>query len=76
MHICATDGPESMDPHDRAQLRLAAIRALRIYPGPVGRLVQAELNATADWGYRLLQTSLPMEIMDQVMTAPMPPPAP
>lgn len=73
-HICPTCAPELMEQHDRARFRLAAIRALRVYPGPVGRLIQAEMNAAADWGYRLLQTSLPMEIADQVMTAPLPPP--
>lgn len=48
--------PEDMAPVemlDRATYRAAAGRALRVLPGPLGLLVARELNAYADFGYRL-----------------------
>jgi hypothetical protein len=65
-----------MDHHDRMRLRAAAFRALKVYPGPVGQLLSAELLAWEDFGYRLGAKSLVMSIVADVMARPVPDPTP
>jgi hypothetical protein len=38
---------------DRQRIHRAAFYATRLYPGPLGRLVDRELTAYAEFGYRL-----------------------
>ena len=38
--------------HERSRYRAAAGHARRVYPGALGELVQRELTAHADFGYR------------------------
>lgn len=44
--------------HESARLRTAALQARRSYPGPLGELVSRELTAYADFGYRLSNDGL------------------
>lgn len=45
--------PEVMTDSERSKVRAAAFHATRVYPGPVGELVQRELLAWEDFGYRI-----------------------
>ena len=62
--------------HEKARLRAAAFRAKKIYPGPVGELVSRELLAWEDFGYRLGGERPVMELVDHVIKATEPHPAP
>ena len=64
------------DHHERMRLRAAAFRALKVYPGPVGQLLSAELLSWEDFGYRLGSKSLVMSIVADVMARPVPDPTP
>lgn len=62
-----TDRPEVASPKDRAGLRLAAFHATRLYPGPVGELICAELLAVESWGYRIAGTSRAHRLAQHVL---------
>jgi hypothetical protein len=64
--------PNAMDPHERMRLRAAALRASRIYPGPVGELVCRELLSWDEFGYRLGGQSMIMRIVEVIENAPEP----
>ena len=61
----------SMDHHEKMQLRAAAFRATRLYPGPVGELVSRELLTWEEFGYRLGGDRLVMRLVDHVLNAPL-----
>jgi hypothetical protein len=50
-----------------ARYRAAALRARRDYPGPLGELLQRELTAYADFGYRLSSDSLIDRLAAQIL---------
>jgi hypothetical protein len=50
----------------------AALRARRIYPGPVGELLCAELLSWQDFGYRLGGGSLVMRVVADIAATPEP----
>jgi hypothetical protein len=58
-----------MDHNERKRIRLAAFRATRLYPGPVGELVSRELMSWEEFGYRLSSGSMIMRIVDEVLNA-------
>jgi hypothetical protein len=66
--------PNAMDPHERMRLRAAAFRASRIYPGPVGELICAELLSWDEFGYRLGGQSMIMRIVVVIENTPEPDP--
>jgi hypothetical protein len=46
-------------PHqDKIRCRAAALRARRLYPGPLGELVNRELSAYAEFGHRFSTDTL------------------
>lgn len=59
----------AMDHHERTRLRAAALRATRVYPGPVGELLSRELLSWEEFGYRLGSRKMIMRIVDQVNSA-------
>jgi hypothetical protein len=59
----------AMRPHDQARVRAAALRARRIYPGPLGELVFRELRAYAEFGYRLGDDGLISRLTAVVLAA-------
>lgn len=69
-----TDAPERMDHHDRMQLRAAAFRATRVFPGPVGELISKDLMAFEEFGYRLGAHGLVRRLVAAVMNAELPTP--
>lgn len=50
--IPATAPPDYMNAAERARVRQAANKALRVYPGPVGNFLFKELWAWDEFGYR------------------------
>ena len=56
--------------HEGARLRAAALHARRIYPGPLGELVSRELIAYADFGYRLSNDGLIPRLATAVLATP------
>jgi hypothetical protein len=58
-----------MDHHDKMQLRAAAFRATRIYPGPVGELLSRELLSWEEFGYRLGGDQLIMRLVNHLLAA-------
>lgn len=65
-----TTGPLPL--HHGARVRAAAHRALSLYPGPVGKLLQRELLAYDDFGRAFGPESLTAQVVQQVMTTPLP----
>jgi len=63
-----------MDHHEKMRMRNAAFRATRLYPGPVGELLQRELIAFEDFGYRLAVDGLIMRLVAHLTTITAPPP--
>jgi hypothetical protein len=62
-----------MDNHQRRQLRLAAFRATRVYPGPVGELLSRELLDWEEFGYRFGGGALVTRLIDNLLSAPLAP---
>ena len=58
--------------HERMRLRAAALRATRVYPGPIGELLSRELLLWEEFGYRLGTAGLIHGVVDAIMTAPLP----
>jgi hypothetical protein len=60
-----------MDHHEKMRLRAAAFRATRLYPGPVGELIQRELLTWEEFGYRLGGNQLVMRLVDVILKTPL-----
>jgi len=65
------DAPES-SAHERSRVRAAALHARRVHPGPVGELLQRELDAYADFGYRFDTDRLVPRLAEEVLATPVP----
>lgn len=59
-----------LDQESRARLRSAAHRVTRIYPGPVGELLERELRTWEEFGFRFGSAGLLAALVDHVLTAP------
>jgi hypothetical protein len=57
---------------EKMRLRAAAFRATRLYPGPVGAVLAAELGAWEEFGYRLGGASLINQLADHILAARLP----
>jgi hypothetical protein len=56
-----------MNPAERARVRAAANRALRLDPGPVGKLLFRELWAWEEMGWRFGDGSLVAALVDHIL---------
>ena len=63
--------PVSMNHNEKMQLRAAAFRVTRLYPGPVGELISSELLTWEEFGYRLGGGQLIMRLVDHVLATPL-----
>lgn len=62
------DRPDRFDSNTTQRIRLAATRATKRYPGPVGEYLNGELHAAAEFGYRHLAPTSPlMRIVDHLL---------
>jgi hypothetical protein len=52
---------------ERSTYRAAAVRAEKLYPGPIGKLISRELIALDEFGWRLSNDSLINQARDQIM---------
>lgn len=68
----ATVAPPKLDHSESAKIRAAAGRAPKIYPGPVGLILERELLAWHDFGYRIGigSKALMAELVQHLLTAP------
>lgn len=60
----------TLDQESRARLRSAAHRATRVYPGPVGELLERELRTWAEFGFRFGSAGLLTALVDHVLRTP------
>lgn len=70
--LAVTKSPVPMDHNERMRLRTAAIRVLRLYPGPVGQLISEELLTWEEFGFRLGAKGLIQGVVDHVLREPLP----
>jgi len=63
--------PVRMDHQQWMQVRAAALRATRVYPGPVGELLRRELLDWADFGYRFGGRALVTRLIEHLSSAPL-----
>jgi len=59
---------------DRARLTAAALRARRVFPGPVGSCISDELTTWAEFGWRLGGESRIGKLVAAIMAVPLPEP--
>lgn len=65
----ATAPPVRLDLHERSTITAAAHRAKRLFPGPVGECLYRELDAYAQFGWRMDQSGLMPRLVAHIMTA-------
>jgi hypothetical protein len=58
---------DALDTTTRGRMRIAAFRAMRLYPGPVGELVCRELLSWAEFGHRLGGHGFVMRLTEAVL---------
>lgn len=56
-----------LDAHEKLRLRGAAYRATKLYPGPVGKLIEREILAADEMSCRFVNGSLIAELVDEMM---------
>lgn len=59
--------PTYMVSAEKATYRAAAVRAVKLYPGPIGELIQRELYAHDEFGWILAANSLLTRVRDQIL---------
>jgi hypothetical protein len=58
-----------MDYPERERIRTAAHHAKKLYPGVVGELINRELEAFLEFGYRTFQGgSVPLRLTEHILT--------
>jgi hypothetical protein len=63
----ATAPPAKLDHHDTAKIRKACHHVTHLYPGAAGKILAAYLLDYAEWGYRITQSALPAQLVDDVL---------
>jgi hypothetical protein len=58
--------------HERSRVLAAALHARRVYPGRVGELLQRELTAYAEFGYRFDADALIPRLAAEILALPTP----
>lgn len=64
--------PPALAPHEQSRIRAAQFRAKRLYPGPVGELIDRELGAWADFGYKFDKSGMAARLVDHILKSPLP----
>ena len=76
MTAAVSKAADRMDHHEKMQIRAAAFRATRLFPGAIGTVLSRELLTWEEFGFRLGNDSTVRELVDQLLKMPTPPPAP
>jgi hypothetical protein len=58
---------DPLEHHERLRFRAAALHASRVYPGSIGELIQRELTAYADFGYRFADNTLISRLAAEIL---------
>jgi len=61
-----------MEFHEKAQIRAAAFRATKLWPGAVGELISRELLSFEEFGQRLARGGHVMRAVRDILAAPLP----
>lgn len=61
-----------LEHHERLRLRAAALRAVSVYPGPVGKFIAQELRFWEQTGFRFGDGGMVRALIDDVMKRPDP----
>lgn len=69
----ATNPPARLEWAETQRCRNAANTARRRYPGPVGELLARELDAFADFGFRVSQGALMQRLVAELLAPPQAP---
>lgn len=64
--------PDKLEQHEKMQLRAAAYRATKLYPGVVGQLISDELLAVEDFGYVFVNGGRTSLLLEHVLATPLP----
>lgn len=70
--VAATDPPPRLEHHETSRLRAAAHRGKKLYPGPVGLLIERELMGYEEFGFRFDRGGQTAALVHHLMTAPLP----
>lgn len=62
-------GSTDMPHAEKVRCREAALRARRLYPGPLGDLAHRELSAYADFGHRFSTDALVPDLATAILAA-------
>lgn len=68
----ARDPATPMELHEKSRLRAAAFRAKRRYPGPVGEVLSREILDWHEFGFRVSNGGLIMQLVEHIMKEPTP----
>lgn len=63
----------ALEQHEKLRIRSAAFRATRLYPGPVGELLQRELLCWEEFNHRFDQRGLAGRLVAHILTTPIEP---
>jgi hypothetical protein len=63
----ATDPPPKLDHTDSAKIRRAAHNVTGLYPGAAGKILAQYLVDYYEFGYRVAQSALPAQLVEQVL---------
>ena len=59
--------PDRLDHTETAQIRKAVHHVTHLYPGAAGKILSAYLSDYYEFGYRIAQTALPAQLVEQVL---------
>lgn len=64
------DPPVALDHYEKMQIRQAAFKATRIFPGPIGEVLSREILTWEEFGYRFGSGSLMRRLIAEILKAP------
>lgn len=76
VQVTATDAPGKLTFPETAEVRKAAHKARKLWPGPVGDLVYRELTDYANFAFRFERFSIMQQLLQYVIDAELPPDPP
>lgn len=65
-----TAAPVRMDSDERMRVRMAALKATRVFPGVVGQFISRELLTWEEFGMKLSGDSLTLKLIEAVLSSP------
>lgn len=63
----ASNAPSKLDHTDTARITRACHHVTHLYPGAAGKLLAQFLTEYSQWGFRISQSALPAQLVDEVL---------